>query len=184
MGDETLSASEAGIGSAAAASARALRYQPLLSRVQQESTVKKARLLQYWLSLSDDGLPDYRRFNALDIPDLLGDLAVVQVERPGPRFRFRLYGTRVADVRGKDLTGLCVGDPGVFSDDLNRIYLQGYQQVEASGEPVFKIVPYELQRNSVGNYHRLLLPFTDSVRGTGVCDVILLSFESVPLSKT
>ena len=161
------------------------RYESLLSEIRRESTPNKERLLTYWRSLSDGGLPDYRRFDALDIPALLGDLAVVDVERPQLRFRFRLYGTRVAEVRGKDLTGQYIGDPGVFPDDLNRIYLRTYKEVEASGEPVFAIVPYELQRKSVGHYHWLLLPFTDSARGTsGSCDVIVLSFESVPLSRS
>lgn len=187
MGDETVSTTGAGSAPIAVGDlpVTGYRYESLLSEIRRESTPKKERLLTYWRSLADNGLPDYRRFDALDIPDLLGDLAVVEVERPQLRFRFRLYGTRVAEIRGKDLTGQCIGDPGVFPDDLNRLYLQTYKEVEASGEPVFTIVPYELQRKSVGHYHRLLLPFTDSARGpSGSCDVIVLSFESVPLSRS
>lgn len=138
--------------------------------------------MRYWLALNDGQLPDYRRFDPLDVPHLLGDLAVVDVERPAMRFRFRLYGTRVAKIRGRDLTGEYVGDPGVFSPELNRIYLRSYQQVAASGEPQFTIVPYTLERRSVGNYHRLLLPFTDSRIGDGACHKIVLSFQSIPLS--
>lgn len=153
----------------------------LLERVERESTPQKGRLMRYWLSLRDGGYPDYRRFDPLDIPDLLGDLAVVEVERPGPRFRFRLYGTRVAEIRGRDLTGLYIGEPGVFPPDLNRLYRQSYVEVLEGGRPVFSVVPYEPHRRVVGNYHRLLLPFTDSRRGLGTCDFILLSFQSVPL---
>ncbi len=155
----------------------------LLVRLERESTPQQVQLLRYWLSLrGGDGLPDYRRFDPLDIPQLLGDLAVVDVERPAMRFRFRLHGTRVAAIRGKDLTGMYIGDPGVFPADLNQIYLDSYRRVAASCEPAFNIVPYELQRRSVGNYHRLLLPFTDSALGTGgACDRIVLSFQSLPL---
>ena len=76
-----------------------------------------------------------------------------------------------------------LGDPDVFPPDLNRIYRQSYVEVLESGQPVFSIIPYELERRSVGNYHRLLLPFTDSRSGAGTCDFILLSFQSVPLER-
>lgn len=154
-----------------------------LARLERETTPEKIQLMRYWLSLRDGDMPDYRRFDPMDIPSLLRDLAVVEVERPGPRFRFRLYGTRVADIRGRDLTGQYIGDPDVFPPDLNRIYRQSYVDVLESGKPLFSIVPYELERRSVGNYHRLLLPFTDSRRGEGTCDFILLSFQSVPLGR-
>jgi len=153
----------------------------LVARLERESTPEKAQLMRYWLSLRDSGLPDYRRFDPLDVPNLLRDLAVVNVERPGPRFRFRLYGTRVAEIRGRDLTGQCIGDPDVFPTDLNRIYYQSYAEVLETGRPLFSVVPYNQDRRSVGNYHRLLLPFTDSRQGAGTCDFILLSFQSVPL---
>ncbi len=172
---------EAGRGGDAAAVDQHLL--DMLARLERESTPEKVQLMRYWLSLLEADLPDYRRFDPLDIPNLLRDLAVVEVERPGPRFRFRLYGTRVADIRGKDLTGQYIGDPDVFTPDLNRIYRQSYVDVLETGRPLFSIVPYELDRRSVGNYHRLLLPFTDSHRGTGTCDFILLSFESVPLGR-
>lgn len=71
----------------------------------------------------------------------------------------------------------------MFSPDLNRIYRESYTEVLESGQPVFNIVPNELNRRSVGNYHRPLLPFTDSRRGSGTCHFILLSFQSVPLER-
>lgn len=157
--------------------------QELLARLKRESTPEKVQLMHYWLSLRENGAADYRRFDPLDVPNLLRNLAVVEVEHPGPRFRFRLYGTRIAEIRGKDLTGQYIGDPGVFPPDLNRIYRQSYVEVLESGQPLFSIVPYELDRRSVGNYHRLLLPFTDSRRGGRTCDFILLSFQSVPLDR-
>ena len=153
-------------------------------RLRHESTTEKVDLFRYWDSLRDGGLPDYRRFDALDIPHLLGDLAVVDVERPAMRYRFRLYGTRIVEVRGKDLTGQCIGDPGVFSDELNRHYLSAYQEVTRTQRPVFDIVPFKHTHRSAGHYHRLLLPFTDGARGQGTCDVIVLSFQSVPLYST
>lgn len=156
-------------------------YRKLREQLRRESTPEKVRLLDYWLSLRDGGLPDYRRFDPLDIPHLLGDLAVVDVERPEMRFRFRLYGTRLTQIRGKDLTGRYIGDADVFSDEDNRRYLASYVEVATTAEPVFRIVPHGPEHRSAGHYHRLLLPFTDSRRGGGVCDVILLSFQSVPI---
>ena len=58
-------------------------YADLLARVERESTPQKVQLLRYWLSLRDGGLPDYRRFDPLDIANLLGDLAVVDVVERG-----------------------------------------------------------------------------------------------------
>ncbi len=160
------------------------RLAGLLGRLKRESTFEKAWLMEYWLSLRDCGMPDYRRFDPLDIPNLLGDLAVVAVERPGPRFRFRLYGTRIAELRGRDLTGLYLDDPGVLPGHHRQGFVKSYLEVAESGQPAMAIVPYEPDHGVVGNYHRLLLPFADGDRGGRRCDIIVASFQSVPLEPS
>lgn len=153
-----------------------------MARIERDSTPQQAQLLRYWLSLKEDGLPDYRRFDPIDIPNLLGDLIVIDVERPAMRFKYRLYGTRVAHVRGGDLTGRYADEAGANAPDLQAVYVESYQAAATTGEPTFSIVPWTMQRRSTGHYHRLVLPFTDSAIGSGACEVVVVCFQSVPFT--
>ena len=122
---------------------------------------KQSELFAYWQSLAEAGSapPDFARFDPLDIPSLLGDLSVVEVHRPGPRFRFRVYGTRVAATRGKDMTGRWLDEPGVFSAHLTDAYLMALREVSETGAVMLQRLPYQLPHLKPGNYDRLHLPF-------------------------
>lgn len=65
------------------------------------------RLYDYWKSIKPERcLPGRQHFDPLDIPDLLPRLWLLDVVRPGPRFRFRLVGTSSVKTLGHDPTGL------------------------------------------------------------------------------
>lgn len=69
------------------------------------------RLYQHWHGLrAGRPLPSPTQFDILAVPQLMGHVHVLEVHGDPPRFRFRLFGTRVAEVGGRDLTGKWVDD--------------------------------------------------------------------------
>ncbi|WP_298728140.1 PAS domain-containing protein [uncultured Ferrovibrio sp.] len=66
------------------------------------------KLLAYWkANCGSSGLPDRSRFDPLSLRPYLGNLLIADVEdgQPERRFRYRLIGTDLADVSGRDMTG-------------------------------------------------------------------------------
>lgn len=65
------------------------------------------RLCAYWQSIrpGTDRLPGRRNFEPTDLPELLRWLWLMDVVRPPPRFRCRLFGTGHREIIGRDFTG-------------------------------------------------------------------------------
>ena len=60
----------------------------------------------YWCSIhSAQGLPARHHWDPVDVPSLLPNLWMADVERDPVRFRFRLIGSAVVQILGEDLTG-------------------------------------------------------------------------------
>lgn len=102
---------------------------------------KIARMLAYCRSIvPPDRLPGRAHFDPLAVPALLPNVWLLELElelEPGPRFRYRLMGTRVAAAFQADLTGRYVGE--VHSADASaamHAYLMG---VVESRRPHFRI---------------------------------------------
>lgn len=65
-------------------------------------------LLAHWnANRGASGLPDRSSFDPLSLRPYLGNLLIVDVEdgQPERRYRYRLIGTEVADMSGRDMTG-------------------------------------------------------------------------------
>ena len=76
---------------------------------------KIARMLAYCrVILPPDRLPGRAQFDPVDVPALLPNVWLLELEHGpfehGPRFRYRLMGTRVAAAFQADLTGRYVGE--------------------------------------------------------------------------
>lgn len=86
-----------------------LDEQPDYVLPSEPSTEPIRRLLQYWRSKCVGGrLPTRRDIDPVALPYILPNLFIVDVrtdEEPRRRFRFRLFGTELARVHGRDLTG-------------------------------------------------------------------------------
>ncbi len=84
----------------------------LVNSVLPESCHPKIRqLADYWLTIHPgDALPGRQHFNPTDIPSLLPNLWLVDIQNDPMRFRFRLLGTRVVDYAGEDNTGCWVDE--------------------------------------------------------------------------
>jgi hypothetical protein len=76
---------------------------------------------------------------------------------PGGRFQFRLFGTRLTDVYGRDLTGSFLDE--LTPHDLWSVVIQHYREVVKTRQPIFAPISV-----SNGKWYtevsRLLLPLS------------------------
>jgi len=86
-----------------------LEEQPDYVLPNEPSTEPIRRLLEYWRSKCVAGrLPSRRDIDPVALAYILPNLFILDVhadEEPQRRFRFRLFGTELARVHGRDLTG-------------------------------------------------------------------------------
>lgn len=63
-------------------------------------------IADYWLAIHpENGLPGRQHFDPVDVPQLLGNIGLIEVHGNPRRFRIRLYGTGLVKVMGEDYTG-------------------------------------------------------------------------------
>jgi hypothetical protein len=69
------------------------------------------RLHQYWLDVHPpEGLPRRQHFDPIDVPELLPNLWLLDVQREPFRLRYRLAGTRVVLAGRREVTGQWLDD--------------------------------------------------------------------------
>lgn len=85
-------------------------------RLSAETETKLSSLpreaYRYWLSIApDDGrLPGRQHINPIEIPQVLPNLLLIDVERDPRCYRFRLVGTAVVEAMHAEFTGLTLED--------------------------------------------------------------------------
>ena len=79
-------------------------------------------ILKYWYSKAAPGrLPSRQDIKLEELRDLAPQIAIVDVLAQPLQFRFRLFGTNLAALAGRDLTGMVLSEQGcdggqTFSD--------------------------------------------------------------------
>jgi hypothetical protein len=132
----------AGSDAAAVAGAAAQSYRDdclaaLDAIAAQKVHPKIARMLDYCQSIvPPDRLPGRAQFDPIDVPTLLPNVWLLE-RQPGPRFRYRLMGTRVAAAFQSDLTGRYIGE--VHSPAAAAAMLAYLTGVAESRLPHFRI---------------------------------------------
>lgn len=115
----------------------------------QEPLHRKVRaLIDYWLSIRPgDRLPGRQHLDPLDIPALLPNLWLVDVERgPALRLRYRLIGTSVARAFDHDSTGEYFDETHPQSRDGQiRIYMHDVIRTRLPAWRVGKPTLWQLQ---------------------------------------
>lgn len=83
----------------------------------------------YWTSkLPAEGLPTRDSIDPAEIKDLLPDVGLIDVLDGGDNFRYRLIGTRMVTVFGRDFTGVTLGEAhkdGNYGRFLHKLYGEG-----------------------------------------------------------
>jgi hypothetical protein len=129
-------------------------------------------LYAYWEAKRGDRLmPARADLDPLEIPQVLSHLILLDVTHDPLRFRVRLYGTEVADLRGRDLTEryLYEGAPTTLGATTQPWNLATVE----TRRPHYVTGPYEdISEGRIGTFHRLGLPL--SVRGERV-DMLMIA---------
>lgn len=115
------------------------------------------------------GLPSRAGFRPEAVPRLLPTLAVVEVLSGGAAFRYRLVGTAITQLAGRNATGRML-DRDLYGPDLERM-LVPYRRVVAEAAPVLTRSSI-LFADSWRSTDNMFVPFT---MGTGSVDVIIVS---------
>lgn len=95
-----------------------------------------AALLEFWHARGDgQGVPAWSDFDVVGLRQWLGDINLIEAVDDGNDFFFRIYGTRLAEAMGFDMTGKRVSQ---LSDRrLVGMSLTLYRTVLAQGAPQF-----------------------------------------------
>ncbi len=132
--------------------------------MQEENTVADIvdptlrRLFTYWDSKRGDRRwPARVDIDPIDLRELLGSILIVDVVPAGtsPRFRYRLFGTKLAERAGFEMTGKFVDE---WMDPEYASYLiQSYREVYDAARP-FRRLRRMIKDDRTMNYECVLLP--------------------------
>ncbi|MBI3515811.1 MAG: PAS domain-containing protein [Proteobacteria bacterium] len=117
-------------------------------------------LLEQWLRLTQGiGLPLARKINPFELEPALGYLVLLEPTGGGHDFRFRLYGSRFAELSGFDMTGKLLSEYPV-SAYAAEFGIAVYRAAMHRRRPLYT-------RNRVGakfprRWRRLVLPYADA----------------------
>lgn len=115
-------------------------------------------LLRYWRLVGRGGVPARRDIDPADIPHLLRNIILIDVERAPIRFRARLCGTEVDRLLGRGFTGRYLDDmtAGYFERDI----LLDYAEVVLHKRPKATRRSILTPAGAWLHYQRLLLPLS------------------------
>jgi hypothetical protein len=117
------------------------------------------QLLEHWRGLARDGdLPSAEAIDPTALVFILGWLMIIDPLAGGGDFKYRLYGSNIAELTGRDLTGCKVSDS---FPDFAAFTSEVYRGVMQSRRPMLtRHTPH--RRMIVSRWERLILPFAGS----------------------
>ena len=119
-------------------------------------------LLRYWQRVGRGGVPSRADIDPADIPRLLSNVILIDVERAPIRFRVRLCGTEVDRLLGRNFTGCYLDD--IAAAYFERDILLDYAEVVLHKLPkVTRRRTSRLQRSPMAMPQRLPSTMSGSV---------------------
>ncbi|MDD9924197.1 MAG: PAS domain-containing protein [Rhodospirillaceae bacterium] len=103
--------------------------------------------------------PSRGDFDPAAVPEFLEYISLVDVSPETPRFVYRLVGTGVVRLLGKELTGQPVGT-GVKASEIDKV-LDRYQTVAATMVPLYHRDYLQEENNDFTEVERLMLPLSE-----------------------
>ena len=131
-------------------------------------------LMHYWDGLLGNRLvPLAAEIDPNDFRDALGYVMLLDVLDGGGDYRYRVYGTKIADCASFDMTGKRTSEIPI-SPHIRAFFLAIYRAVLLRGEPVFTMHSPPPQI-AVTTWSRLVLPL-----GDGAGKIVRLLVGNVP----
>ena len=138
---------------------------------------KIASLFRYWDERRGGRrMPSRGDIDPLDIPQLLQHLILLDTDERIEDFRYRLYGTAVAEGFGEERTGKTFAELKRI-DNIDEAWA-GYRSVQADGEPHYSPDRTVLPLRHYTSYSRLLLPLSDDDRRVNMILGGIVFFEN------
>lgn len=122
-------------------------------------------IFDYWRTkCRGERLPARKDIDPTDIGKVLGSIVLIEVlpGTPSPRFRYRLWGTRVTELYGKDYTGYMFDQ--VISPASREKIQDVFEWVIENRTPHFWQVPVPAENRDFVSNRRLLLPLATDGR--------------------
>lgn len=117
-------------------------------------------LYAYWQTMRGDRrIPPRSAFDPVQVPRLLPNLILLDVEPETRRLIVRVLGTRVASIYGRDYTGQYLDE--IYFGPNNTSVLDDYGTCAQDGIPVLRERNFRNVRDVVYRMERLILPFSD-----------------------
>jgi hypothetical protein len=92
------------------------------------------RMLSMWnAKRGDRAMPSRADFDPLDLREHLGWIVLVDVEGYPPRFRYRLIGTRIVDLVGRDVTGAYFDE--IYAPEVEATATMSYRDILETKTP-------------------------------------------------
>lgn len=102
-------------------------------------------------------MPARGDFDVVDMKPWLGNMNLVDVERNPLDFRYRVFGTNVANMLRKELTGHTIDDNPL---SLVAQLRASYERVVETAAPFYQRIDF-VAVSEFYRFHRLLLPLSD-----------------------
>jgi hypothetical protein len=117
------------------------------------------RMRDFWLDVADGGGPPaWRAFDPISMREVLPDVVVVDVLEEPPGFRYRVIGTNVVKIAGRDATGRML-DAELYGDRLEQM-IWTFRRCADSGAPLATIGRVHFAEREWITLEHLFLPFT------------------------
>jgi len=124
---------------------------------------KLVQLYDYWDSIRGVRImPGRRDMDPLDIPKLLANIVLFDVEHAPLRFRVRLYGTALTKLSGNDITGRYLDEPDISPTCF--LTSPANEKVAQTKLPHLLESPSPKESGHEGYFYRLCLPLSDDGR--------------------
>jgi hypothetical protein len=129
---------------------------------QVESTAIR-KLFEYWRSkCAGRDMPRRADIDPVEIPTLMPNLLVADIEYDPFRVRYRLVGTRVVEMTGYEFTGRYLDEIALPNDE--GPFQECYQLACESRSPVMSRIKWHLAPNTTEEYDICILPLSDDGR--------------------
>lgn len=156
-----------------------------MQRIAHEDEIESAAiraLFRYWRSkCPEGGIPRRADIDPVDIPGLMPNLLIVDIERDPFRVRYRLVGTRIVEMTGFEFTGKYLDE--IALDSFEGLFEECYQAACEAKSAIMTRIRWSLSPDIVAEYDVCFLPLSDDGETVNMA-LSLECYESVERDYT